>query len=74
TFRGEKVKVFDSTYSIQGEAGLPGQVLSVDERGVRVRLNGGTLTIGRVQPDGGKKQAAVEWAATVGLEAGQRLR
>ncbi|MGE0571401.1 MAG: methionyl-tRNA formyltransferase [Dehalococcoidia bacterium] len=74
TFRGEKVKVFDSTFSIQGEAGLPGQVLSVDERGVRVRLNGGTLTIGRVQPDGGKKQAAVEWAATVGLEAGQRLR
>ncbi|MCB0359849.1 MAG: hypothetical protein KDD44_09440, partial [Bdellovibrionales bacterium] len=53
---------------------LPGQVLAIDERGVRIRLNGGTLTIGRVQPDGEKKQPAADWAAAAGLEPGHRLR
>jgi len=74
TFNGERVKIFDTAFSAAGEAGLPGQILSVDDRGIRVRLNGGSITIARVQPDGQKKQPASEWARAVGLERGQRLR
>ncbi len=74
TYASAKLKIFDCQLSASGEAGLPGEVLSADERGIRVRLNGGVLTVTRVQPEGGKKQPAAEWAAMAGLQPGQRFR
>jgi methionyl-tRNA formyltransferase len=52
---------------------MPGRVLRVDGDGFDVRLNGGVLRVTRVQPMGGKKLPAAEWAREVGLEAGTRL-
>jgi len=47
----------------------PGSVLAVDEGGMRVALDGGTLAVERVRVDDGKKVAAAE----SGLAAGERL-
>ncbi len=42
--------------------------------GASVRLNGGVLRVLRVQPEGGKKTGAGEWAREAGLAAGYRFR
>jgi methionyl-tRNA formyltransferase len=67
------VRVFDAQL-LGPEPGMAGRVLRVDEGGFDVRLNGGVLRILRLQPEGGKKVGAGEWAASVGLEAGARFR
>jgi methionyl-tRNA formyltransferase len=66
-------KIFDCKLTGAQEPGMPGRVLRVDGDGFDVRLNGGVLRVTRVQPVGGKKLPAAEWAREVGLEAGTRL-
>jgi methionyl-tRNA formyltransferase len=66
-------KIFDCKLTGAQEPGMPGRVLRVDGDGFDVRLNGGVLRVTRVQPMGGKKLPAAEWAREVGLEAGTRL-
>ncbi|HEX6030633.1 MAG TPA: methionyl-tRNA formyltransferase [Tepidiformaceae bacterium] len=74
TFRDEKLSIFDVRLTGKQEPGMPGRVLRVDGDGFEVRLNGGVLRVLRVQPAGGKKVPAAEWAASVGLEDGFRFR
>lgn len=74
TFEGERLRIFDSRLTGLQEPGLPGRVLRLDDEGFEVRLNGGVLRILRVQPAGGKKVPAAEWARAVGLKSGYRFR
>ncbi len=74
TFGGDTLRIFDCHLRREPEAGLTGRVLRVDEGGFDVRLNGGVLRVSRVQAAGQKKVDAGEWAASVGLTAGNRLR
>jgi methionyl-tRNA formyltransferase len=53
---------------------MPGRVLRVGDEGVDIRLNGGVLRAIRVQPEGGKKMPAAEWAAASGITAGFRFK
>ncbi|MCC7364057.1 MAG: methionyl-tRNA formyltransferase [Dehalococcoidia bacterium] len=74
-YNGEKLRFFDVRLLAQREAGMPGRVLRVDAEGFDIRLNGGhVLRVLRVQPAGGKKMPAGEWATSVGLAAGYRFR
>ncbi len=66
-------KIFDSRLTGGQEPGMPGRVLRVDEEGFDIRLNGGVLRVLRVQPKGGKKVAAGEWAREAGVQPGTRL-
>ena len=50
-----------------------GEVLSIDESGVRVALNGGSLLVRRMRREGERPAAAAEVAAALGLEVGERL-
>lgn len=73
TFNGQRMKIF-STSREDGEfSGVPGEVVSIDDRGFVVRCGEGGLRVGRLQADGQKKQAATEWAQQAGLEVGQRF-
>ncbi|MBI5947666.1 MAG: methionyl-tRNA formyltransferase [Chloroflexi bacterium] len=74
TFGGAKLRIFDSRLTGDHAPGMPGRVLAVDGDGVTVRLNGGVLRVLRVQPEGGKKTSAGEWAAAAGLQEGFRFR
>lgn len=74
TFRGETIRIFDCRLESAPEAGASGRILRVDEEGFDVRLNGGILRVTRVQATGQKKVGAGEWAESVGLVAGNRLR
>jgi methionyl-tRNA formyltransferase len=73
TFNGAEFKIFDCRLTGAQEAGMPGRILRIKDDGFDVRLNGGVLRVLRVQPAGGKKVGAGEWAREVGLEVGARL-
>lgn len=73
TFDGAEFKIFDCRLTGAQEAGMPGRILRIKDEGFDVRLNGGVLRVLRVQPKGGKKMPATEWAREVGLEVGARL-
>lgn len=73
TFNGAEFKIFDCRLTGAQEAGMPGRILRIKDEGFDVRLNGGVLRVLRVQPKGGKKMPATEWAREVGLEVGSRL-
>ena len=70
---GEKISLYDASFS-EGDSGAGvGEVLSVDEDGITIAVNGGTLNVGRVRGPDRKKVPASEFAEAAGLEPGQRL-
>lgn len=73
TYGDAEFKIFDCRLTGAQEAGMPGRILRIKDEGFDVRLNGGVLRVLRVQPKGGKKIPAMEWAREVGLEVGARL-
>ena len=73
-FQGAKLKLFDCHLLEELRPGMPGRVLAIGDDGVDVRLNGGTLRLQRVQPEGGAKLSAGEWARSAGLREGFRFR
>jgi methionyl-tRNA formyltransferase len=73
-FGGERLRIFDCRLTGELAPGMPGRVLDVDGDGFTVRLNGGVLRVLRVQPAGGKKVAAGEWARAASLRPGYRFR
>lgn len=74
THEGEKLRFFDCQLTGGEEAGMPGRVLRLDEASFDLRLNGGVLRVMRVQPVGGKKMPAGEWARSAGIKEGFRFR
>ncbi len=68
---GDKLRLYDARRS-DSTASAPGIVASIDERGITVGANGGSLLIGRMRV-GDRKVAAAEGAATLGLSVGTAL-
>ena len=73
THRGEVLRLFDCELLLSGPDGAPGTVTSVSDGGFEVGASGGRLRVKRVQVPGQRKVAAGEWAASVGLQAGDSL-
>lgn len=72
TVLGEnEVQVYDSARA--DGVGGPGEVVAITPDGVTVQANVGRILVKRVRPKGGDKQAASEWAETVGLKPGTKL-
>ena len=74
TVESGRLRIFDCRLTGEEAPGMPGRVLRVDEGTFDVRLNGGVLRVMRVQPEGGKKMPAGEWAAQAGIAPGYRFR
>src|SRR5690606_16098677 len=77
THNGQTVKIFDVTplpaKDPKGIAGKLGEVVAVEDDGFTVVCADGRMKVTRVQPDGGKKVDAGEWAKSVGLAKGNIL-
>ena len=69
-----KLRIFEVRLTGRHEPGMPGRVLGIDGDGLAIRLNEGVLQVERVQPEGGKKMPAAEWAQAAGLARGYRFR
>jgi methionyl-tRNA formyltransferase len=73
TYRGGKIRLY-GTERGQGDTSRdPGEVAEVSDRGFAVAAQGGRVFVRRVQPEGEGKTAAGEWAASIGLKAGDRF-
>ncbi len=73
TVRGNLVRLTDAALEPRTKAGRYGEVLEVDEAGLRVALNGGTLLVRQVRPEGGRRVPAAEFARDVDLLPGEFL-
>jgi methionyl-tRNA formyltransferase len=71
TLNDEPVDIFDSA-RVPGD-GISSKIIEISDDGVTVQCIGGRVLIKRVKPAGGAKIPASEWAATVGLNAGDIL-
>ena len=70
---GSNVAFFRAAKTV-GDPGRPaGEVLDVNDTGFEVAARGGSILVGRVQPEGSKKVMAPEWAEAVGLKKGARF-
>ena len=57
-----------------GDHGRPeGEVIAMDETAITIAARGGSLVVGRVRPEGGRKVEAAVWAGKVGLAEGDRF-
>jgi len=73
TYRGKRVKVFDSELIRENQSGLPGEVVEINSRGLTVACGDGNVLIKRVQPEGQGKITSAEYVAQTQLKAGDRL-
>lgn len=68
TIKGIKLDIFDSAKA--SGAGAPGTILAIDADGMTIAAMGGAILAKRVKSADTKKIAAAEWAAGVGVKAG----
>jgi len=73
TWRGQKLKIFDSELIKSAPAGVPGEVTSINEDGFVVACRGGSIMVKRIQPAGSGKLSAAEFIRNVNLKKGDRL-
>lgn len=74
-FDGTRLTLYDTSMrSTEYSDSVPGQVVHVNETGIEIAAVGGSIVIGRVRADRGKKIGAVEWAESVGLVVGDLFR
>jgi len=71
-FNGAMLRIFDARLHEGGAGAAPGTIIAAGET-LDIALKGGVLRAMRVQPAGGKKIAAAEWAAAAGAERGMAL-
>jgi methionyl-tRNA formyltransferase len=73
TLRKEPLRVTDVMLGPRTGRGMYGEVLALDEQGVWVTLNGGTLLVRRVQQEGQRRVSATEFAQNINLMPGERF-
>lgn len=73
TFDGVKIQFFRASRQDSDTGKEPGEVVEVTDSGFRVAAAGGSIVVGRVQPEGSRKIMSPEWVESVGLQAGARF-
>ena len=71
TLRGQTCKLYDA--AIAEHTGTPGEILAVAEASFTVATGDGSIAIISAQVPGQKKQPAAEFAAAIGLNAGDQF-
>ena len=72
-WQGGKLRCYGNRLSDQSHEARPGTILAIDGQGVHVALDQGALIVGKMRTPEGKKMAAAECAASLGLQAGDQL-
>jgi methionyl-tRNA formyltransferase len=70
---GQILQLFGATRVDGAAVGAPGEILAIDEAGLTVAAEGGAVRVARLRAEGGKKLAAAEVAADLGMVLGDRL-
>ena len=71
-FNGAELNIFNAELSDNGK-GKPGEVLFADKRGIGVACGYGAVLITELQPSGGKRMSAKDFANGRKIKAGDIL-
>jgi methionyl-tRNA formyltransferase len=73
TLKGKKVRMYEASFLQEAAGKSPGEVLSVEEKGLRIALRGGVARIGKLRLEKGEKIDPLEFAERVNLKVGDRF-
>ncbi len=73
SFRGEKVKLYNTSFLEEAHAHAPGEILEITEKGVKVAVNGGAVLITRFRTKELGKVKAPEFIQARQPRAGERF-
>jgi len=73
TYRGERLKIFDSGLISSPPAVVPGEIVLVSDEGFVVACQGGSIMVRQVQPPDSGKISAADFVSNAGLKKGDRL-
>jgi len=73
TYRGERLKVFDSKLESLTHTAAPGEVVLISDDGFAVACQGGSIVVRQVQPPGSGKISAADFVKSANLKKGNRL-
>jgi methionyl-tRNA formyltransferase len=73
TYRGERLKIFDSGLISSPPAVVPGEIVFVSDEGFVVACQGGSIMVRQVQPSDSGKISAPDFVSNTGLKKGDRL-
>ncbi len=71
--KGKKVRMYEASLLPQQGGGKPGEVLSIEAKGLHMALRKGVATIGRLRLEKGEKVDALTFAAQINLKVGDRF-
>jgi methionyl-tRNA formyltransferase len=73
TFKGKKVRLYDAMFLQESTGSIPGEIISIDENGLRVALEDGVIQIGKLRTDKREKVGPMEFAKLTDLKVGDRF-
>ncbi len=73
TFRGKKVRLYDAKMQFLPIEKRRGEIISFDEDGLQLAINGGIIKIGKLRGEKGEKIGVMEFAQSVDLKIGERF-
>jgi methionyl-tRNA formyltransferase len=72
-WKGKRLRLWEADARDDGSAGKPGEILSADGQGVRVRTGRGTLCLKSVQLEGGRRMSVEEFLRGHKMKPGDSL-
>ena len=73
TFKGKKVRFYDARMEPLPSGRGRGQIMAIEEGGLRIAVKGGTIKIGKMRVDKGEKIGPMEFARSLDLKVGDRF-
>ena len=73
TFDGNGIGLFRARKQDGDTGKQPGEIVEITDQAVVIAANGGSITVGRVQPEGSRKVNAPEWVESAGVKSGARF-
>jgi len=73
TLKGKKVRLYDARMDPKSTERAPGEIVSIEEGGIRIAVEGRIIKIGKVRVDKGEKIGAMEFAKLVDVRVGDRF-
>ena len=71
--RGKRVRLYEAVLLPQRAKGNSGEILSIEEKGIRVASRGGVIRTGKLRMDRGEKVGSIEFAQGADLKVGDRF-
>ena len=72
TLKSRKVRLYETRMDLATVERQPGEIISIDDRGIQIAAKGGLIRIGKLRVDKGEKIGPIEFSQAVDLKSGDR--